>query len=40
MDLLEPGLVVTSRWRPDPGQSLPPISDADLSAYAAVARKR
>jgi hypothetical protein len=39
MELVEPGLVVTSRWRPDPGQRLPAITDAEQCAYAGIARK-
>lgn len=39
MTLADPGLVVTRRWRPDPSQNLQKVSDADVSTYAAVARK-
>jgi hypothetical protein len=40
MDLVDPGLVPTHRWRPRPDQDLPEISDSEICAYAAVARKR
>jgi S-adenosyl methyltransferase len=38
LELLEPGLVPTHRWRPDTDATDGP-TDADVSAYAAVARK-
>ncbi len=34
LDLVEPGIVPTSRWRPDPG-----VEQPDDPAYAAMARK-
>jgi trans-aconitate methyltransferase len=37
LELLEPGLTITSEWRPDPGADLP--DPADVAAYAMVARK-
>lgn len=39
LEFAEPGLVVTHRWRPDPAQRLPELTDAEMSGYAAVARK-
>ncbi|WP_407697907.1 SAM-dependent methyltransferase [Streptomyces kaniharaensis] len=36
--LLDPGLVATHRWRPD-GDTDPTVTDAQISAYAAVAVK-
>jgi hypothetical protein len=39
LELADPGVVVTSRWRPDPGQRLPEIADDEICAYAGVARK-
>jgi S-adenosyl methyltransferase len=39
LELADPGVVVTSRWRPDPGQRLPKIADDEICAYAGVARK-
>ncbi|WP_410540570.1 SAM-dependent methyltransferase [Streptomyces sp. KL2] len=38
-DLLDPGLVPTHRWRPDPDDHADTITDAESSCYAAVARK-
>lgn len=38
-EILDPGLVATHRWRPDPGTPEPEITDAQASAYAAVALK-
>ncbi len=40
MDVVDPGLVVTHRWRPQADQRLPEITDAEICAYAGVARKR
>ncbi|MFJ2577991.1 SAM-dependent methyltransferase [Kitasatospora aureofaciens] len=37
--LLDPGLVATHRWRPDGDDTDPPVTDAQTSAYAAVAVK-
>ena len=36
LELVEPGLVPVSQWRPDPG---PPAGDRPVPVYAAVARK-
>jgi hypothetical protein len=38
MEILEPGIEVLHRWRPDPDADR--YSDADVSAYALIARKR
>jgi hypothetical protein len=38
-DLLEPGVTVTHRWRPEESDLLSDISDAEASCYAAVAVK-
>ncbi|MGK5499467.1 SAM-dependent methyltransferase [Streptomyces sp. URMC 125] len=38
-ELLDPGLVPTHRWHPDPGDLARTITDAESSGYAAVARK-
>jgi hypothetical protein len=37
LELLEPGVVPASEWRPEPGAVLPPRSDVNI--WAAVARK-
>jgi hypothetical protein len=37
LELVEPGIVPVSRWRPDPGTSLPDPSD--VGVWGAVARK-
>jgi hypothetical protein len=39
LELLEPGLEVPHRWKPDPGQPLTNVTDAEASFYAGVARK-
>ena len=39
LELMEPGLVWTPQWRPDPGDSLP-VNPADSYYYALAARKR
>jgi hypothetical protein len=41
LDLVEPGLELAHRWRPDPGTASgrDPGYDADVSIYGAVARK-
>jgi hypothetical protein len=41
LDLVEPGLELAHRWRPDPGtvSGSHPGYDADVSIYSAVARK-
>jgi SAM-dependent methyltransferase len=39
LELVDPGLVVAHRWRPDPARPAPPeFTDAAVSMYAAVAR--
>jgi hypothetical protein len=38
-DLLDPGLVPTRHWRPDPDDPTATTTDAEASTYAAVARK-
>jgi len=38
-ELLEPGVTVTHRWRPDPAHDLSGVTDAEAACYAAVARK-
>ncbi|MET9550095.1 SAM-dependent methyltransferase [Streptomyces sp. NPDC006627] len=37
LDLIDPGLVVAHRWRPDPASGL--LTDNQVSLYAGVARK-
>jgi len=37
LDLVDPGLVPVSEWRPDAGSARPPASEVNL--YAAIARK-
>lgn len=37
LELIPPGVVPVSEWRPDPGKKLP--SPAEVSMYGAVARK-
>ncbi|MEE4543963.1 SAM-dependent methyltransferase [Streptomyces sp. V4-01] len=39
LELVDPGLVVAHRWRPEPGSGPSLVSDADASLYAAVAVK-
>ncbi|MBN3928132.1 SAM-dependent methyltransferase [Streptomyces verrucosisporus] len=39
LEFVEPGLTVPHRWRPEPDQPLADASDAEVSLYAAVARK-
>jgi hypothetical protein len=39
LELLEPGLEVPHRWKPDPGQPLADVTDAEASSYVGVARK-
>ncbi|MCK9896458.1 SAM-dependent methyltransferase [Frankia sp. AgB32] len=39
LDLLDPGLQIVHRWRPDP-DTPPDLTDAQVSFYGAVARKR
>ncbi|MFE9660790.1 SAM-dependent methyltransferase [Streptomyces sp. NPDC005955] len=38
-DLLDPGVVPTHRWHPDPNDTLLTLTDADASCYGAIARK-
>ncbi|MEE1940822.1 SAM-dependent methyltransferase [Streptomyces sp. TRM 70361] len=38
-ELLEPGVVPSHRWRPDPVDGTGNITDAEAACYAAVARK-
>ncbi|MEU1425323.1 SAM-dependent methyltransferase [Kitasatospora sp. NPDC005751] len=38
-EIRDPGVVATHRWRPDPDGSSPEITEAEASAYAAVAVK-
>lgn len=38
-DLLDPGLLPTHRWKPDPDDPTVTITDADSSCYGAIARK-
>jgi hypothetical protein len=37
LELVDPGLVQTHRWRPEPDAA--PVADADVAMYGAVARK-
>ncbi|WP_282576629.1 SAM-dependent methyltransferase [Streptomyces lichenis] len=39
LDLVDPGLVVAHRWRPEPASGPSLVGDADVSLYAGVARK-
>ena len=39
MELVDPGVVVAHRWRPDTGESQPDITDAEFPVYGGVARK-
>ena len=38
-ELIEPGITTSHRWRPDPGQGIGNVTDAEAASYAAVARK-
>ncbi|MFI6449699.1 SAM-dependent methyltransferase [Kitasatospora sp. NPDC050543] len=38
-ELLDPGITATHRWRPEGAGPDPAVADAQVSAYAAVARK-
>ncbi|SCK52153.1 SAM-dependent methyltransferase [Streptomyces sp. WMMB 322] len=38
-ELLDPGITVTHRWRPDPEHDLSHVTDAEATCYGAVARK-
>jgi S-adenosyl methyltransferase len=40
LDLVDPGLVSLPRWRPDPGEEPDQVTDAQVSVYGGVARKR
>ena len=40
LDLVDPGLVSLPRWRPDPGDEPDQVTDAEVSVYGGVARKR
>ena len=40
MDLVDPGIVPSQRWKPDLERSFPDFTDAQASGYGAVARKR
>jgi S-adenosyl methyltransferase len=40
MDLVEPGIVPSHRWKPDPDGPFAGITDAQGGGYGAVARKR
>jgi hypothetical protein len=39
LDVLDPGIVVVHRWRPDPGAIMDELSDAKISVYGVAARK-
>ncbi|MFH9661998.1 SAM-dependent methyltransferase [Streptomyces sp. NPDC017248] len=39
LELVDPGLVVAHRWRPEPASGPSLVSDAQVSLYAGVARK-
>ncbi|THA23798.1 SAM-dependent methyltransferase [Streptomyces sp. RKND-216] len=39
LELVEPGVVVPHRWRPDGDESVADLTDAEVSLYAGVARK-
>ncbi|QPP05558.1 SAM-dependent methyltransferase [Streptomyces bathyalis] len=39
LELVDPGVVVAHRWRPDDGESQPDITDAEFPVYGGVARK-
>jgi O-methyltransferase involved in polyketide biosynthesis len=39
LDVVEPGVVVVHRWRPDAGAGIADVPDAEISVYGAVARK-
>ncbi|WP_265737720.1 SAM-dependent methyltransferase [Actinacidiphila oryziradicis] len=40
LELLEPGVEVPHRWKPDADQLLTDVTDAEVSLYVGVARKR
>ncbi|MGI5128910.1 SAM-dependent methyltransferase [Pseudonocardia sp. CA-107938] len=39
LDVLEPGVVVVHRWRPDEGSVMSEVPDAKISVYGVAARK-
>lgn len=39
LEMVDPGLVVLHRWRPDPEEPQPDITDAELPVYGGLARK-
>lgn len=39
LELVDPGVVVAHRWRPDPDEEQPDITDAEFPVYGGVARK-
>jgi hypothetical protein len=39
LELVEPGVEVPHRWKPEAGQPLTDVTDAEVSCYAGVARK-
>jgi hypothetical protein len=39
LELVDPGVVVAHRWRPEAGEPQPDITDAEFPCYGAVARK-
>jgi len=39
LDLLEPGVALGHRWRPEPGRDIEEVSDAEVSLWAGVAIK-
>ncbi|MFI2031669.1 SAM-dependent methyltransferase [Streptomyces buecherae] len=40
LDLIEPGLVVAHRWRPEPASGPSLVTDTEVSLYAGIGRKR
>lgn len=39
LEMVDPGLVVLHRWKPDPQEPEPDITDAELCVYGGLARK-
>ncbi|NLU73077.1 SAM-dependent methyltransferase [Streptomyces sp. HNM0575] len=39
LELVDPGVVVAHRWRPEGGEAQPDITDAEFPVYGGVARK-
>jgi S-adenosyl methyltransferase len=39
LDLVEPGVQVLTRWRPDPGENPDRVTDTQVAVYGGVARK-